>query len=147
VADPGSAGYLPNTGRVAAHIAGLARALVVLCGGTMGLSGGARYVVEAARQLQQRNVLILFVGEGTARDEVAGVEDDSDTAEWLRRSDCGLVVPPQDPEALAEAICRLADRPALRERMGNNGRRYVVEHFSKAAALARYLALFENVAR
>ncbi len=79
-----------------------------------------------------------------ARPIVAGVEDDSDTAMWIRASECGLVTAPQDAEALAEGICRLADDPGLRDRMGSNGRRYVVAHFSKAAALARYLAFFEG---
>ena len=82
-----------------------------------------------------------------ARPVVAGVEEDSDTAVWIRAGECGLVVPPQDVEALAEGICRLVDNPVLRDRMGSNGRQYVVEHFSKAAALARYLAFFERMAR
>jgi glycosyltransferase involved in cell wall biosynthesis len=41
----------------------------------------------------------------------------------------GLVVPPRDPNALAEAIGALARDPSLRATMGANGRRRVVREF------------------
>ena len=34
----------------------------------------------------------------------------------------GLTVPVNDPKALAAAACRLVEDPALRERLGRNGR-------------------------
>ncbi|MGA7833791.1 MAG: glycosyltransferase family 4 protein [Acidimicrobiales bacterium] len=42
----------------------------------------------------------------------------------------GLLVEPNNPEALVEAIGRLLDDPALRERLGQNGRRRVMERFT-----------------
>ena len=77
-----------------------------------------------------------------ARPVIAAVEDDSDTAEWLRAADCGLIVRPQDAQALADAIVRLQADAALRPRLGENGRRYLVAHHTKEAALGRYLQLF-----
>jgi glycosyltransferase involved in cell wall biosynthesis len=41
----------------------------------------------------------------------------------------GLLVPPQNPPALAGALRRLMDDPELRTRLGRAGRRRVVEHF------------------
>lgn len=51
----------------------------------------------------------------------------------------GLLVPPKDPEALAEAIARLATDPDLRRTLGERGRKRVEEGFS-VEAVARRLA-------
>jgi colanic acid biosynthesis glycosyl transferase WcaI len=76
-----------------------------------------------------------------ARPVVAGVELDSDTAHWIESAACGLVVAPQDVQALVHAVRRLASDPLTRDRMGQNGRRYLVKHHSKKAALERYRRL------
>ena len=45
--------------------------------------------------------------------------------------DTGLIVPPRNPKALAEALEKLISDPDLRERLGKAGRRRVKEHFSR----------------
>ena len=55
----------------------------------------------------------------------------------------GLLVPPGDPAALADALQRLASDPALRARLGSEGRATVVRDFDvdrNAAALAARFA-------
>jgi len=42
----------------------------------------------------------------------------------------GFLVPPRDPAALAQAICRLLDSPELAARFGQAGRKRVTERFS-----------------
>lgn len=42
----------------------------------------------------------------------------------------GLLVPPNDPDALVDAIRRLLDDPALASRLGANGRLRVIERFT-----------------
>jgi glycosyltransferase involved in cell wall biosynthesis len=54
----------------------------------------------------------------------------------------GLVVPARDSAALATAIGRLAGDAALRRRMGEAGRRRVVERFSVASFVERHRALY-----
>jgi len=42
----------------------------------------------------------------------------------------GFLVPPRDPAALAQAICRFLDSPELASRFGQAGRQRVIECFS-----------------
>ena len=57
----------------------------------------------------------------------------------------GLVVPPDDPAALAEAIRQLVDDPSQRERMGTEARRRGVERFTVDATVDAYLDLYREV--
>ncbi len=57
----------------------------------------------------------------------------------------GLLVPPGDPAALAEAIVALAGDPARVERLGREGRAYVQERFGWPAVIERLVALYEGV--
>lgn len=54
----------------------------------------------------------------------------------------GFVIPPQSPEAMAEAIGTLAHDPDLCRRMGEAGARHVTESFSFSRTAARYEALY-----
>lgn len=57
----------------------------------------------------------------------------------------GLLVPPRDPAALAEAIARLlADRP-LRDRMGRAGRRLVVARFDERRVIRDTLSVYADL--
>ncbi len=51
----------------------------------------------------------------------------------------GVFVPPEDPRALASALTALSTSPHECKRMGENGRTFTVEHFSRRA-LAEQLA-------
>jgi glycosyltransferase involved in cell wall biosynthesis len=54
----------------------------------------------------------------------------------------GLLVPPRDAEALAAAIARIMDAPALGRELGNNGRARVEALFDVGRNIAAYRALF-----
>jgi glycosyltransferase involved in cell wall biosynthesis len=54
----------------------------------------------------------------------------------------GLLVPPGDPAALAEALARLLARPAEAERLGAAARARARAEFSLAVMLGRYRALY-----
>jgi glycosyltransferase involved in cell wall biosynthesis len=57
----------------------------------------------------------------------------------------GLLVPPRDVNALAEAIATLLGDGRLRQRMGRAGRQRVVEQFSTARRIERLEALYRQV--
>jgi glycosyltransferase involved in cell wall biosynthesis len=60
----------------------------------------------------------------------------------------GLLVPRRDPRALAAAIARVLDDPALAERLRAEGRQFVAEHCSLPAMVAAYLGVYtEAIAR
>jgi len=58
-----------------------------------------------------------------------------------------LVVEPETPHELAQALRRLASDPEGRAAMGERGRRYVEQHYDRAALARRYLELMEAVRR
>lgn len=65
--------------------------------------------------------------------------------EVVKEGETGILVPPQDPHALAGAIKRLlADEP-LRRRMGSEGRKRVQRHFSWPEAARQILQVYEEV--
>lgn len=69
----------------------------------------------------------------------------NDVARTVERAECGIVVPPNDGEAFAEAVRWMAANPEKVAEMGARGRRYFEEHFDKEIALQRFAELFESL--
>lgn len=57
----------------------------------------------------------------------------------------GLNVPPEDAQALADAVSALQDDPALRARMGENARRIAEEQFDRPVAYRRIIAMADRL--
>ncbi len=64
----------------------------------------------------------------------------------IRHEETGLLVPPGEPAALAEAIGRLLEDPALAGRLGDAGRRHARENFSWDAITGRLVGLYRRLA-
>jgi glycosyltransferase involved in cell wall biosynthesis len=56
--------------------------------------------------------------------------DVGSVAEAIHDGETGLLVPAEDPQALAGAIRRLLESPELRQRLGEQGRQLVLERFT-----------------
>ncbi len=65
----------------------------------------------------------------------AGVED----------GHCGRIVPEDDPEAVAAAVVELLGDPRSARRMGEAGRRHVLEHFSLEPMVRRYEEVYRQL--
>ena len=59
--------------------------------------------------------------------------------EILERSQAGIYVEPENPLALCDAILKLREQPDLRESMGRNGRKYIVQNLSRERTAMEYL--------
>jgi colanic acid/amylovoran biosynthesis glycosyltransferase len=59
----------------------------------------------------------------------------------------GYIVPVWEPEAMADAIIRLARDPALRERMGRAGRERVLREFTVSRHVKQFVELLDEVRR
>ncbi|RME88071.1 MAG: glycosyltransferase [Anaerolineae bacterium] len=60
--------------------------------------------------------------------------------EIIRHEETGLLVPPEDSDALAKALARLLSQPALRQRMGEAARQRVAREFTWARVVERIAA-------
>ena len=75
------------------------------------------------------------------------VSSDGEPANVLRSAAAGLVCQPGDPQALAEAVLRLAEMSAQeRAVLGDNGRRYFMANFHLPDRVAELKGLFDNLA-
>lgn len=63
----------------------------------------------------------------------------------VREAECGVLVDPTDPDAIAEAIIYLLEHPDEAQRMGANGRRAVERRYNWGEMERRLLAMYRGV--
>ncbi len=66
-------------------------------------------------------------------------------AEAIRNGETGLLVPPGDPHAFAEALRRLRDSPRLRSKLGRRARQSIEQRFSLNASVERLAEVIVDV--
>jgi glycosyltransferase involved in cell wall biosynthesis len=67
--------------------------------------------------------------------------------EMVIHEECGLLSPPQNPEALAQSILRLLGDAELAKRLGENGRRRLLERFTVDRMVEGNLRVYEEALR
>lgn len=65
--------------------------------------------------------------------------------EAVKDGETGILVDPDDVEAVADAVERLADDEALRRRMGESGRARVIEEFGAERQAKRFMAAIKQI--
>jgi colanic acid biosynthesis glycosyl transferase WcaI len=76
---------------------------------------------------------------------VASVPLTGTAARAVEQSGGGVVVAPQQPQLLADAVLDLYQNPQKAEQLGQQGRQYAMENYEFEQALSRYEALFAQV--
>jgi colanic acid biosynthesis glycosyl transferase WcaI len=76
---------------------------------------------------------------------IASVPENGTAARAVKQSGGGLVVAPEDPQALANAILDLYKNPAKVKTLGYKSRQYAVEQYAFEQALNNYESLFESL--
>lgn len=91
------------------------------------------------RHIFQSGALISTLGYGCAVivTDVGGLPELVDGNGW--------VVPPEDPQALAEAICNAAEDRDQLKRMGQRSREIVITRTSPAHVASEYIKLYESL--
>jgi glycosyltransferase involved in cell wall biosynthesis len=67
------------------------------------------------------------------------------SSELITPEATGLLIPPNDPAALAAAIERFLRDPSLAAECGRRGREHIVAHFSQRQMIERILGLYERL--
>jgi colanic acid biosynthesis glycosyl transferase WcaI len=73
----------------------------------------------------------------SGRPIVASIDAATPAGELLRASGAAVMVEPEDPRALAEAMLELDERPDLRSQLGEHGRAFAVAHLDRRPSLER----------
>jgi glycosyltransferase involved in cell wall biosynthesis len=113
------------------------------------------YRDDAGELLDQLDVLILpswieglpgVVLEAMAHGKPVIATPVGGTAELVVDGESGLLVPPRDPDALADAIRSLVSDPERARKLGAAGRRRAEREFSEQAMTSRVLEVYDAVA-
>ncbi len=73
----------------------------------------------------------LFESMGGGVPVIVSIEGEAKNL--VERAEGGLCIPPEDAAALAEAVLYLQRHPEIRRKMGDNGRRFVTQHYDRRA--------------
>jgi len=84
----------------------------------------------------------MFEAMGMGRPIILGVRGES--AELLQEAGAGTAIPPENAQALAEAIKKLMDNPALCRDLGAAGREFVKRKFDRQRLASDMLKVLEE---
>jgi glycosyltransferase involved in cell wall biosynthesis len=65
--------------------------------------------------------------------------------EIIDGNECGLCVDPSNPQKIADAIMIILENPDLAERMGQNGRKAIIEKYNWNNEAAKLVSIYNNL--
>ncbi len=91
---------------------------------------------KAVRDVVFPGKLLYYMASG--RPILAAVSEDSETGRFIRETNVGVVVPPEEPARLAEAIRWMREHREEARALGRNGRRVAEQQFDRNVVLERF---------
>lgn len=85
----------------------------------------------------------LVAAEALMRGTAVIASNTGGLAEFVRHDETGILVAPQDPRALAEALQTLLGNPELARCMGLRGRAFALQHLTEDIFVDRFVNLYE----
>jgi colanic acid biosynthesis glycosyl transferase WcaI len=79
----------------------------------------------------------------SGRPLIAAVDEQAETRRLVAESQCGMVVPPEEAQTLADAIRQMYHAPVARAEMGQRGRASVSAHYTPQVVASQYDALLK----
>lgn len=76
---------------------------------------------------------------------IAAVDAESEIAEMVKEAGCGVLVEPENPQALAEVVRSLYNDKEKLDLMGASGRNYLEQKVTRRICVAKYMELFNRV--
>ena len=112
----------------------------ILAASDVALLTQRRHVIDAVVPSK----LVTYMAAGLP--VVASVHADSEAARQIGRARCGLVVKPETPGLLRDAIAELLADPDRRRQLGAAGRAFAESEFDRSRVVARQAAILESLA-
>jgi glycosyltransferase involved in cell wall biosynthesis len=78
-----------------------------------------------------------------ARPVILGV--DGQARQIVEEANSGIVIEPENAEALTQAITQLAADRDLRTKLGQQGREYILQNFSRGRTAEKYIQVLQRV--
>lgn len=114
----------------------------------LGWRGDAARIIEAADLVVHPSLHEAFCNviiEAMALERPLVATNVAGAPEQVQNGASGILVPPRDSAALAEAVVSLLDDPARARAMGKEARRKVNEEFSFATMVALYESIYDEL--
>jgi glycosyltransferase involved in cell wall biosynthesis len=73
-------------------------------------------------------------------------DSESELVKFTKENDCGVCVPPDDADALCEAILAMKGDKEKRLQQGKNGRMFIDGNLSRRVGTGRYIDVIKNIA-
>jgi colanic acid biosynthesis glycosyl transferase WcaI len=108
-------------------------------------AGDIHLVVQKAKaaDLVMPSKLVNILAAG--RPFIATAQPQTELGKVTQESQAGLLVPPEDASALAQAILKLSEYDDLRKQMGDRARKYAESHLNREIILRQFESLLDQL--